>query len=491
MLRSARALCPFLFPLAALGAGCTSTTRPDFVVHVVSPSGANPFLDPDFCANGTLNVDVWQPGGEVLTQHATITGGTIGDLTVSIPSYGALTRIHARADCSGGSVTGVLGATPQFVPIGYPGVDVVVGAPGTCVELSAPTLAPARVAPALVALGANVLVFGGRSSSGSPQQRIQVVDPVQLTSTAAGVGGAFDPLTVGIGVGGAVVLDATRVAFVSDTLDGIYETSQSATGDRLSTLAVHTGAGDASAIVDLGGSGMAVVGGFDGTAAVDTITWVPSNGNAPTTGHLVHPRRRPTAVLFAGGRLLVVGGQAAGAPLFEIVTPMGSSSATFGPTDARYAPLVATDRTRMHAFVALGTADPDGTGAILDTTLEVGACTTDGCTAQPGETWPGTLRRGFAVVAHDVGTSGYETLVFGGVDAAGMPTQAADRIEIAQDGMASVTTFGHLAVARDRPGAVAIASGVVLVAGGADAAGNALGGIEICFPTELAPINAD
>ena len=482
--------------LALLALSCGPTSRPDFVVHLVNAQGGNPFetllMHGGACTSGTIRVDVQQGTNDVLTSNAMVNGAMIASLSVEIPSYALVTQIEVHVACASGMT--LVGATPHFAPVGYGFVDIVLGEPSTCDPLVSPTLTPSRIAPSMVTLGANVLMVGGRASDGSPFQTIQALDPVRLTYATAPV--QSDPISIGIGLGGAAALTSTQLFFVSSQRTGTFDATPG-TATPVVDVAVHEGGTRESAVVGLAGNGVAVVGGFDGTAAVSGITWISPTGVA-TQGSLAHPRRRPSAVVLGGTKLLIVGGQDATLPLFEIVELMsGTAAIPFGPNEARYAPVIATDVSGSHAFVALGTSDvADDTSAVAGT-YALSACTTAGCgMVVPGAPIATEMLRGHvATVTHQVGlgvgtvvTSQNETLVVGGIERTGAPSRSIDRITVGSEGQFSVTAFGMLTVARDQPSVSEIGGGVVLVAGGADAIGNALNTVEICFPTELRPI---
>lgn len=479
--------------LAILALSCGNTARPDFVVHLVDSQGANPFATS--CPNGMIAVDVRQGTHEILTSRSSITAGSLGALSVEIPSYGLLTQIAVTVSCTDSATTPMLiGATPQFLPVGYGFVDIVLGQPGHCDQLSAPTLVPARVGPQLVTLGANVVVVGGLDATGNTTAPLQSLDPISLTYTGAAAQFFDPPLTVGSGRGRAVAIDDTRIVIVSDALRVIYDASPTATTHQ-SSLTLHAGAGAESAVVELGGNGVAVIGGFDGDA-VTGVTWIATDGTT-SSGALMFPRRRPSAA-WVNGRLLVVGGQAAGAPLFELMTLRDSvSSAQFGDAEERYAPLVTTNASRSQVFVALGSDAPDADTTLRTTSYVLSSCNNAGCSVAGGPDLT-ELPAGAALVSHEVGTlgsmaTGYETLVVGGTDTlTGTPSMLIDRVRFETDGSGtngvSVTPFGELHTPRSLPGATEIGAGVILVAGGADAGGDALNTVEICFPAALRPI---
>jgi hypothetical protein len=218
--------------------------------------------------------------------------------------------------------------------------------------------------------------------------------------------------------------------------------------------------------------------------------------HADAGGRLTHPRRRPAAA-YVDRKLVVAGGQAEGAPLFEILTA-GSTIDPATPfatstTEARYAPVLTTDLAHARAFLVLGSADAHDDALVRQTTYELTTCTVSGCTVTDGPAFT-DARAGAAAVTHGVGsstpsTAQTETLLVGGTEG-GVPSPLVDRITF--DGMhfRLEPSGGMLRAPRDQPGATEIGGGVILVGGGADADGNARNTLELCFPRILAPISA-
>ena len=485
-----------LFALFSLS--CGNTSRPDYVVHLVEHGGLNPFMG---CLNGTIRVDVAQGTDQVLTQNGTITNDAVGDLAVQIPSYGLVTQIQVTALCTTGMVPKFIGSTPEFIPTGYGFVDIVLAAPNTCVQLSTPTLVPTRIAPQLVTLGANVLVVGGSiDQAGSPTTALQGLDPIELTYPSSPAN--LDPFPTAVGFGASVPLSTTSFAFFS-TISGVYDATPGvAAADRVSTpFSLPASAGPDSAVVALVDGSIAVVGGSNGLDGAHDITWIAADGLSSTSGLLTYARRRPAAVVV-GNKLLVVGGQAANEPLFELVAIRGTDPGTpFGPPgipmgEARYAPLVTTDSAHVAAFVALGSTDPEDESTISATSWVLSNCrTNEGCTVVNGPTWPDAPRARFRTIEHQVGSDlgalDYETLVIDGIDEAGVVSPSVDRVHFDTATGFSVTAAGILATPRSQVGAAEIGGGIVMVAGGADASGNPLGTVELCYPRNLAPITSN
>jgi hypothetical protein len=482
---------------AILALSCGNTTRPDFVVHLVDAGNGNPFAQ---CQGGSVRVDVQQGSSAVLTSNGTLTtGGVLSSLSVEIPSFGLPTQIEVTAVCNDpvrGSIT-LIGATPHFLPIGFPFVDIVLGEPETCALLSTPRLSTARIAPHFVRLNANLVALGGIEPSGAPSVHVQAIDAVTLTSATAAMGD-IATLSQGVGAGSAFALDDTHVAFASDLNRGVFDAAPDASPRELTGLNIPQSATSEAALIGIPGNFVAFIGGAIGSDAVSDITWVSTDGSASSSGSLMFARRRPgVALIQNANRILVVGGQAAGEPLFELVTLRGDSIAAFGPStnELRYGAVVATDTTHARALVVLGSDAHDG-GTLYTTSWAVSSCSASGCDFAPGPTFADP-RTSVAVVEHHLGVVGapapmddFETLVVGGTDAAGTISPLIDRLH--WDGAAwSITAAASLRSPRSSPGAADVGGGIVLTGGGADERGNGDPSLEICFPRALRPIGAE
>jgi hypothetical protein len=465
--------------------------------------GGPPFNEA--CTSGTIRIDVAQGTNAVLTTNGAITGGMTGSLSVEIPSYGLLTQIQVTTSCTAGSATRMMGSTPQFVPVGYGSVNIVMGRPSTCVQLSQPTLLHPTIGQQFVRLGANVVAMGGVDASEVGNAQLQVLDTVTLTHLATP--GQLDALTVPIGRAHALRLNDTEILFVSSLLTGTYDASPNvAATARYRALAhsAHDGAGDESAFVQLS-NGFAIVGGSQGDSPVTGITWISATGEVMPGGLLMFARRRPAAV-YVQNKLIIAGGQGPGEPLFEIVASGSTDTAIpFGTqTEQRFAPVLTTDVHHTRALLTLGSSDALDDTMQMATSYELSACTlsapTPGCMVASGPVFPDAPRARVTVVEHHVGgatqgTDDYETLLIGGFETTTSSSSLFldrvhfddARVTIVPAGMAPA---GMLINPRQLPGATEIGGGIVLVGGGADDRGNPIPTVELCFPENLAPISS-
>jgi hypothetical protein len=467
-------------------ASCGNPARPAFVVGIVDNNGNNPLGS---VTAGTVTIRVRQLDMPIVEREAHISGGDIDAFDVPITSFGIVTRIEVLVDDASIGVEhepDLIGASPAFVPLGYTFVRVVVGEPATCEALSAPMLSSARIDPNLVAVEGNLVSIGGEDITGAPSSHVEILSPVQLTYSVAP--NEYPLLERPISAGGAVRLgtgSSSRVLALSSVRRAVlFFLEPDRTSERDVDLSevqagnqVHPGVGPSSAILDLGNDGVVILGGLDVDEPASGITWVDVDGYT-TISELATPRERPAAIRM-GDYVLVAGGQAADAPLFELVSisSPGAASITSDVGDPRFDAILVSDGSDG-AWLGFGES-ADGT--LLDTTVRIDGCP-DACVAT-ASTPIDRPRRGARAVARTG-----DTLVLGGADETG-PTNAVDRVRFV-GGMPVVEPLGELDAARDRPGAAPIGSGVIVVAGGLGVRPelSALSDLEICFPETLEPL---
>jgi hypothetical protein len=465
--------------LASL-ASCQTPARAPFVVHLVTANGGSPFAT---CSTGTVHVSVRQGDTTATMAMAMLSAGTLSTLDVNVSSYTALTQISVTADCTGAMGTRTLvGATTPFVPVGYGFVNVVMGEPGHCDLLSAPTLAQGRIAPATVAVGSNVVAIGGVDASGTGTAVVQLLDPITLTYSGSGAM-SFEDLSIQIGRARALEIGSSTLLFaLSNEQSFLYDVGPNAGATRLTAASVHAGAGYESALLRLDDGSFVAAGGLANGTAVDGLTRGDANGTL-TADHLLVARRQP-ALAVLGNTLVVAGGVASGMPAFES-SGAGQLPATFGSGDVRFGGVLARDAIASRALLLLGADAPEAGHAVASTAV-IAMCPP--CTVTPGPTLT-SPRLDVAALEHTIGTVGggtqRETLLVGGTDASGATSALVERVVFDGNGTPSVQPSATLAVPRRQPGVTDIGLGVVLVTGGADDHGNALGSTEICFPEAL------
>jgi hypothetical protein len=265
----------------------------------------------------------------------------------------------------------------------------------------------------------------------------------------------------------------TELLVVGDDHAIRFETGQiDSTRSRVTDQPLHAGAGSLSAMADLGAGGIAVLGGRSGDAGVDGITVVRAAGS-PLALALATPRSDASAIALAGG-ILVAGGQAEGAPLFEWVGTDGTRL-PFGDTAARSGGTLVRGREGLTAFYYLGA---DGTGAAIADTWVVDGCPA-ACRAMAGPTHM-PLRTHAVAVPRSTGT-----IVLGGDD--GGPSNRVEEVRLSGTTV-EIVPLGPLRSARRDLTAIALGSDFVLVAGGEGVEGTLLPSMELCLPERLPPI---
>lgn len=452
----------------ALAAGCDDASRAPFSIEVVTAGGTNPVAG---ATTGRLHVLVAQDGQPTRDQAVDLSGGTF-QLDVTIASYGAPTRLGVELVRDG--VTS-LGAVPTFAPLGFGFVRVPVVPAGSCATVATQRLATPRARAAVVSVDALLAVVGGVGSDGTAASSVERFWSPQLTasdgsgpllsgSLAPGAARALrfagQPRMLVLGPSGASILD-----FGGDTTEPIA-----------SLGGLHAGAGEASALVDLVASGMAVVGGLDAAS----VSWIGVDRSVQQS-ELPAPRAGAAAASWGASEgLLVAGGNADGEPTFA------------------YVPAAVAARSDVLGFDLPGGSaplrggvvlrSPDGASALyLGAIDELGAVSTEtwlvrgcprACAVEPGPAWP-DAREGFAVAPTSTGA----WLVGGRVR--GAPSARVERI-VWSAGEPSIEATS-LVTARDDAAVTPLAGGMILVVGGRGAE-RALESFELCAPASLEPI---
>jgi hypothetical protein len=459
-----------LLALAALP-GCETQARPPYLIRLIDGQGVNPV--PDLEAN--LTVTVLQSGVPATSPVTTpIIDGTFS-LDVPIVDYGLNTALSARIAPVGDS--SLIGATVPFGPIGFPnGIHVVMGRPGTCVPLTAPRLDGARLLPGLVLMRADVVGIGGERSGGAVRS-VDVFSPLNLgTDFHSGSVGTL--ASAGFARTRAAPIDTSLLLAIDGGHAVVYDAGAGdATTRRDTEVTLHGGANILSALAELGGDGVAVVGGrIDGGEAVPNITVVRGIDAFDRSHMLAFARSGASAARFGRG-ILVAGGQAEGEPLFEWISIDGSANVSFGEGEPpRTGGALVVSPGGASAFYYLGRASDE---SLVDTTYLISGCPA-ACVATRADPAahprfePATARRAAA------------TVVIGGFDLA---TEASATVEEVRFVGSSVTVvqLGDLSSARADTAAVTLGGGTVLVAGG-QGRGGPLDTMELCFPEELDPL---
>lgn len=452
------------FALTSTLLGCSDGPRPAFRIEVVNAQGQSPILG---VATGRIDVTVTQRTDRDVEERrsATIEGGTF-QLEVPVSNYASLTHIDIDLLRDGALL---YGSTVEFSPLYYGFIRIVMVPAGTCETVSTQALATPRAGHAMLTLGDLTFGIGGVRADGAPIQSIEGWGTAQLTNVLANQ--APDQLDQAEPQVRAVPLDFYS-ALIAGSRFSIYDKNPELPAAELNVplAGVHEGAGEFSALADLGTNfGVAIIGGV----SAPSISWVLSR--TVTTSALPQPRREATAMrLASGSELLVVGGNDDGNALGAIVpTSAGlrNNVVSFGPTDARRGGWLAASPDRRSALYI---GSRDGTDTLTPETFLITGCPT-ACTVTPGPMW-NEARENATFVDDPDGT----TWILGGLEGAAS-VSTVERIE--WDGaVPRFTTSGALRTPRESAAAVHLAGGMILISGGRNGA-TMLSDFELCAPS--------
>jgi hypothetical protein len=442
-------------------------------VRIVDAAGRNPVAAMD----GAITVRVRHAGSVIDCAdgacEAEVRDGTY-ELSLPIASFDGRTAL--QVELSGEGDARWIGASPAFVPFGegvdvVGGVYVVVGRPDRCETLSLngvvtespPRLAPARARAAAVRRRNLVLLAGGEDFAGDPDDHVERLD--QLLFDVDPLGTWERPFEIGPARGVALSEDVSLVVG-SRALRFVLDSFGPPLGEELELAGASVG----SALVSLGASGAAVVGG----PGSSTIHWIGIDGALRGSTSLTTVRSVPAAARMSGG-VLVVGGQETGA-LAEWVRALEPAEAlelagTPLPLGARGGELLPSPDGRDALWIGF-TVD----GVPSADTFVFRGCP-GACVVEPGPRWAAP-RNDYAPAVTDAGA----LWLVGGRSAEAI--SALTDVVTWRSGAPLLTPGPVLVEPRADATAVEHASGVVLVMGGrTDAA--LLDTVEACFPSEL------
>jgi hypothetical protein len=458
--------------LAALAlTSCGQSGRAPFAVEIVTAAGANPVAG---ATTGRLRVLVAQDGQPTRDQAVDLSGGSF-QLDVTIASYGAPTRLGVELVRDGETS---LGAVPTFAPLGFGFVRVPVVPAGTCASVATQRLATPRAEAAVAAVDALLAVVGGVAADGTPASGLERFWSPQLTASTGS--GPVHPRALPEGPVRALrFAGQPRVLLVGDRRAVVLDFGGDTVGDMIdSPLAAHVGVGAASALVDLGASGLAIVGGAEGATPVATISWVGIDRSVQRSA-LSAPRAGAAAVAWGASEgILIAGGQDAGEPTFAYVPAAASAREEVLDFELPTRPTAP-----LHGGALL--RSPDGRSALwVGATNEAGDVSREtwlvrGCPAAcevvPGPAWPAPRTR------FEVARTSDGAWIVGGREG----TAPSARVErVTWTGGAPSFASTTLVVAREDAAVTALAAGMLLVVGGRGA-GGALDGFELCAPASL------
>lgn len=445
-------------------------------MRILGTDGANPV---DGVDEGTLTIAVRHDGQLVDCDGGPCTSEIRdGDFKLDLPltSFSAITAVNVEIEGDGERW---IGAMPPFLPWGE-GVDltgvarIAVGHPMRCEPLTLegpvtgdpPHLEKPRRRVAAVVRRNVVLLAGGLDADDADDDHVDRFDELLIDTDPLPTWEA--PKEIGAAHGLSLTEDTSLV--VGDASSWVFQRAES-TPPRAVAITL-AGASFESALVDLGASGGAVVGGTES----DAIHWLYDDGVSAGTTHLVTPRAAPAAVALGGG-VLVVGGNVPGTPAAE-----------WAQNNQNGEPLDASDLPAARGGFLL--PSPDRTAAIW-----IGFETAEGpstqtwvfrdcrdCVAEQGPiTWDGARAEVTAVV-----TRAGALWLIGGEDADGNPSGLVDIVRWAGS---TPTIERGPDLQYLRAGAIAFehASGIVTIAGGRGE-GGLRNDVEMCFPAGLDPL---
>lgn len=451
--------------------GCRGE-RPPFSVEIVTAEGHSPVAGAD---QGSLRILVAQDGQPTREQSIAFANGTF-ELDVTIASHAAPTRLGVELVRDGATL---LGAVPSFAPIGYGFVRVPVVPAGGCAMLATQRLTTPRVGAALVSIRALVALVGGTTMEGLAAEGIERFWAPLLTASEGS--GPILRTDRAFGVARALRLaEQERIVVLGAHGGAVLDFSAGADGRVMELTGLHPGAGEHATLVDLGGAGIAIVGGLVGDVGSDRVSWIGPDRRV-STSRLPTGRRDTAAVAWDSGRgILVAGGNAPGEPTFLFVptTPaMREAVVAFDPPDPLEASMGGWLVRAPDGSAALYIGALEPSGQVTRRTWLVTGCPAD-CTAVEGPSWDHPRdRAGF------VQTSS-EGWILGGREADGVSARV-DRVAWTESVPTLVST--HLATPREEPAAVTLAAGMILVAGGRGSS-RVLDDFELCAPDRLGPL---
>jgi hypothetical protein len=465
-----------------LVAACGGDDNPLIDIAIVTPAGDTPLEGFE-----TIGVTVRQGEGEAIVSEGTVSADGF-DVRVTIDDF--VNPVDLAVTLSGPAGT-VVGGAPSFVPgeTGRSGdvaglVVVAVGPPRTCAVLSELSLEDRRRALGLSRQGTFAAALGGIDASG-PSDVASYLDLLRL-----GFEDEMDPTTTrlppfptplgatrayGFSNSRALVLSELEDPFVFDITGRCDAEGEVDCYQRLVPAGLHGGAASTSGALVLSNGGVVVVGGTDRDGSrSDEVTWLDAEGVGSRT-YLSTARESPRLVELEGGAVLVVGGELGGAYAEVIRREDIDGSPIADP--------------RVDGIVRVGGmlhADPTGRSALLvggetpderllpETELFTGC--PGACRIEAGPTWDGARYAPTQVQRARAGG-----LIIGGGDP---PVATIDTMVWDDPTRVRFETHGDLAVGRRGAAALALANGVVFVAGGTDDSGPRLD-VEVCFPDSV------
>ncbi len=330
-------------------------------------------------------------------------------------------------------------------------VAVIASGPGTAIATGSLVAARAFHTATLLGTG-DALITGGKNASSSLQS-------TELYDTAAGTFSARGSLSVPrynhtatlladgrvLLIGGVSFATTLASAELYDPATGLF----TATGSLLAARSDHTA-------TLLGNGKVLVVGGRDLTAYPATAElWDPATGVfTATTGAPISPRATHTASLLASGKVLLAGGYRASAlATAELYDPTAGTFAATGGLNVARAYQTATTLANGKVLVVGGAAT--GLAELYDPTAGTFATTGSLLIARASWHVAALLPSGRVLIAGGLGT--------------GTPAVLLSEAELFDPATGLFTATGSLTTGREAHTATVLATGKVLLVGGAGA----------------------
>ena len=427
-----------LLLLFVFSSGCSSdVSSPLYRVELIAADGS----DPTAAGYTSLAVELYAAG--VYSDEVFDFSGL--EQAVTLPE--SASTVELRLGLSGAAeAPDLVGAPPDFY-LGETGglLRVPMVAPESCTSVSGWTVATSAPGTGWARSGTFVVGFGGDATD-----RVAYLDLLRVESSELA-----DPAPFA----GAVQLASlgeSAALVVGDA--GAFRYDLGVASGRATSLTLHAGAGVRSAFAAYS-DGAIVAGGSEsaGLSVVDILGGVLALS-------LPGARVDAGAIVF-DGYAVVVGGDSGAVDVVALEDGAGSRVET--SDGVRRAPLVVSLGEEL---LVLGGLDDEGN--VRSDTLLLSGCPTN-CTASAGPSWA-SARPGVRVVSDAADTA--RVLLVGD-----------DRVEALTVGLSGVT-FSELYTLdppRRDPGAWLLESGILLVTGGEDREGAALGDSILCAPSPL------
>jgi hypothetical protein len=427
-----------------------------FEARIVDGDNGNPAAGTDAT---TLKIGIQEGDLPAESNEYPITDGQFEAL-LEFASFARPTRIRVEID---GLNTELLTAPPEFVPSASGlFMRVVTAAPSSCEQVVFNAMEAPRARFGMVQSGTFALLAGGTTSSDVQLEFFDVLRWESNTNTLSDLNQALEPFgdtrAASIDETQILVLPAEAVPFVFNMADA---------NERRRVVDLHEGAGTESALVSVPGLGAMVIGGETADEEAQSGVSLVEPGGEVTLLELSEPRSGPAATAL-GTDVLVVGGNGAGNAEILIEGASTGQPVTSVMRGVLEDSLLVGDGESRALWMG-GTAD----GIVPTTdTVQFDGCP-ESCTWSEGPTW--TTARLEALQPAE------STLIVGGEDSV-----LVEEVRWV-DGTPDIQSLLNLNTPRAAAGAIVLASGAFIVAGGDDGT-EVRDDFEFCVPAALEPL---